>query len=294
MSILVVANAEAGSAERHQVEAGWAVLADRQGTELRWTEEPEELDEVLDDLGCRTLVVAGGDGSLHLVAQRLWDRGILEETLLGLVPLGTGNDLARGLGLPLEPQEAARVLLDGKPRSLDLLVDEEGSIAVNAVHAGLGAEAAVRSEDLKGSLGPLAYPIGAAIAGVRAGGWDLEVTLDGQRLLPADPGEGVLMVGVANGPSIGGGTLLIPEAALDDGLLDVLVVAATGAAARAAFGAALRRGEHLPRRDVAHGRGGEVRIAGDRVRYDVDGEVIEEVAERTYRLVPRAWRMLAA
>ncbi len=101
------------------------------------------------------------------------------------------------------------------------------------------------------------------------------------------------MVGVGNGKTIGGGTPLCPHAAPDDGLLDVVVVNATGAAARVAFAAALRTGRHLERGDVHHARGREVRISGDSVAHNVDGEVSDEVRERSYRLVPSAWSLLA-
>lgn len=291
MSHLLLANASAGAAQRDQVEEAHRALG-RSKVELVWSEDPDDLDPIIERLDGRTLVCAGGDGSLHVVVQRLWDRGELEQVVVALIPLGTGNDLARGLGIPLEPAAAATLALTGTPRLLDLGVDEAGTVVVNAVHAGLGAEAALKAEDLKETLGPLAYPLGAAIAAARPGGWSLTVTVDGERLVPEDPGEGMLMVGICNGPSIGGGTPLCPPARPDDGRLDVVVVAATGAAARLAFGAALREGEHLDRPDVAHRTGREVRIEGDSVRHDVDGEVSEEVGERAYRIVPEAWRLI--
>src|SRR5690606_38209198 len=139
-----------------------------------------------------------------------------------------------------------------------------GGVVVNAVHAGLGAEAAERSDSLKGALGPLAYPIGALVAGVRESGWELEVTADGA-VVHRGP---ALMVGVGNGPSIGGGTALFPGAAIDDGRADLVVVSAVGAAARVAFAAALRSGVHLDRDDVVARRAGEVVVTGDAVRHN--------------------------
>lgn len=255
------------------------------------TGSPDELDEVLADLGDRTLVVAGGDGSVHLVVQRLWQRSpeALRDVTLGLVPLGTGNDLARGLGLPLEPDEAARVVASGRVRRLDLLVADDGQVVVNAVHAGIGAVAAQRSERLKDSLGPFAYPVGALFAGVGEASWSLRVTLDGDVV---HDGE-TLMVGVANAPSIGGGARLCPGARPDDGYLDVVVSSAVERPARLAFGAALRDGAHVDRPDVVCLRGRSVTVAGDAVRHDVDGEVLDPTASRTYRVVPAAWRLLA-
>ncbi|MDP8978033.1 MAG: diacylglycerol kinase, partial [Actinomycetota bacterium] len=233
----MVANRAAGGEPGRLDRALRALRAAAEGdVSLARTGSPDELDEVLDDLGDRTLVVAGGDGSVHLVVQRLWRRSprALRDVAVGLVPLGTGNDFARGVGLPLGPGEAARVVAAGRVRPLDLLVADDGHVVVNAVHAGVGAVAAQRSERLKESLGPFAYPVGALVAGVGEASWSLRVTLDG--VLVHD--GATLMVGVANGPSIGGGARLCPGARPDDGYLDVVVSSAVERPARLAFGAA--------------------------------------------------------
>lgn len=289
MSFVLLANVDAGSAEDEQVEAARAVVAGHGPVEVARTGDVDDLDRVLDGLDGRRLIVAGGDGSMHLVLQRLHDLDRLD-TDLGLVPLGTGNDLARGLGIPLDPALAAEVAANGRTHGFDLLVDDGGGVVVNAVHAGLGAEAAQRSERMKAGLGALAYPLGALIAGVQEDGWRLQVDVDGERV-HAGEDERYLMVGVANGRSIGGGAPLCPMAEPDDGLLDVIVVGSVGAAARAAFGAALREGRHLERPDVVHRRGTEVRISGEPVRFNADGEVSEPVGDRTYRVRPGAWRL---
>jgi YegS/Rv2252/BmrU family lipid kinase len=286
----VIANGNAGSAERTAVDAALATLAERAPARLVHTTHPDELDDALASAAGHTLVVVGGDGSLHLVVARLRERGVLADTVLGLVPLGTGNDFARGVGIPLDPAEASRRLVEGRARPMDLLVDDAGGVVVNAVHAGIGAEAAERAEGLKEHLGPLAYPMATVLAGVRVEGWDLEVSVDGERLTV--PGDRVLLVGVGNGPSIGGGTHLCPGAVPDDGLLDVVVAAAVGPADRAAFGAALRQGSHLERDDVVSARGRSVRICGEAVGHDADGEVTHEVTDRTYTIDHAAWTLI--
>lgn len=289
MSFVLLANVDAGSAEDEEVEAARAVLGGHGRVEVARTGDVDDLDRVLDGLDGRRLIVAGGDGSMHLVLQRLHDRDRLD-TDLGLVPLGTGNDLARGLGIPLDAARAAEIAANGRAHAFDLLVDDGGGVVVNAVHAGLGAEAAQRSERMKKGLGALAYPLGALIAGVQEDGWRLEVEVDGERVQAGDD-DRCLMVGVANGPTIGGGAPLCPTAEPDDGLLDVIVVGAVGATARAAFGAALREGRHLERPDVVHRRGTEVRVSGEPVRFNADGEVSDPVGDRAYRVRPGAWRL---
>jgi YegS/Rv2252/BmrU family lipid kinase len=285
---LVVVNAAAGTTEQDRVEAALAVLREGGPTELVTTEDLEALSAALRDLDDRTLVVAGGDGSMHAAVGALWRDGGLSEVTLGLVPLGTGNDLATGLDIPEDPQSAARAILQGRPQTLDLITTDRNEVVVNASHAGLGAAAAGESERFKDRLGVLAYPLGALLAGVKESGWDLQVTLD-EKVVSSGS---ALMVGVANAPSIGGGTRLVPPAVPDDGLLDVIIVSAVTAAARVAFAVALRDGVHLDRDDVVHLRGTTVTIAGEPVPHDLDGEVTEDRPTCTYTVEPQAWQMV--
>jgi YegS/Rv2252/BmrU family lipid kinase len=285
---LLIANAAAGSTDRAAVDAAEERLRRAGPTEVRRTDGVESLDAALDAADGRVVVVAGGDGSVHLAVERLVALGSTTSVDVGIVPLGTGNDLARGVGLPLDAAEAAAVVAEGSARPADLFVDDDGGVIVNAAHAGLGAEAAEQASGLKDALGPLAYPVGALIAGVREGGWDLEVEVDGV-LVHRGPS---LLVGVGNGPTIGGGTQLFPGAAVDDGLADVVVSSATGPVARAAFGAALRTGDHLERDDTVSVRGREVTVRGEAVRHNADGELCDPVPRRTYRVRPGAWRLV--
>jgi diacylglycerol kinase family enzyme len=285
---LVIANAHAGSVEREALGAAVGVLSAAGPTEVRMSTDPAALDAALTGLDGRVPVVAGGDGSLHLVVNRLRRLGRLDQVTVGLLPFGTGNDLARAAGVPLDPLAAAVALTTARPRRFDLLEDDTGRVVVNAAHAGLGAKAAAAAADHKPRLGPLAYPLGALLAGLREG-WALRVSVDGT---PCATGERLLMVGVANGPTIGGGTPLCPMARADDGWLDVVTVAAVGPAARVGFAAALRGGTHLDHDDVHHLRGTRVQVSGEPVRHNTDGELDAEVTDRGYRVLPAVGSLL--
>lgn len=289
--LLAVTNASAGSTDDQRVDAALEVL--RGGADVRVAScaEPGDLDRLLDSRDGRTVVLMGGDGSVHTAVATLRRRGELSPGVpLGLVPLGTGNDLARTLGIPLDPAGAAQALLDGGPRRLDLVVDDAGGVVVNAVHLGVGAEAAARASGLKDRLGKAAYPVGSVLAAAGSTGWDLRVEVDGAHVPIDGP---VLMVAVANGRTIGGGAELAPGAEPDDGLLDVVVATSTGPLAKLGFGVALKDGEHVERDDVTALRGSTVSVTGDPFPVNADGELDGPVPSRSWTVLPGAWSLVA-
>lgn len=286
---LLVQRSDADEDDRARVDE----LARTTASEVVRTDGPEALDAVIDRLDARGLVVCGGDGSFHVAVDRLEAMGRLSDVPMALFPAGTGNDLAHTLDLPLDPAEMATLLQAGTPRRLDVLDVGARGLAVNALHAGVGVDAAVRSQDLPDGLGALAYPLGALLAGVRAEGFDGHVEVDGRPLRPEE-GDQALIVLVMNGRTIGGGHPLAPDADPGDGLLDVVVAHATGMTARAAFGLAVMRGTHVDRADVAVATGHEVHVRGHGLTWNVDGELWldEPIDDLAIRVRPGALTML--
>jgi YegS/Rv2252/BmrU family lipid kinase len=298
--ILVITNSDAGSADDERLESALAVLRERASVEVCGTSNPGELDGVLHRAGSRRIVVAGGDGSLHAVVAALHRRQELKGAVVGLLPLGTGNDFARGIGLPLDPEEAARVVLRDKPRPMDLLLDEVGEVVVNSVHVGAGAEASKRGAGVKErlgrigvgklNLGKLGYPIGALMTAAAPATVRLRVEVDGD--VVCDLADPVLMVAVGNGRSVGGGADLLPDADPTDGCLDVLVSRSTGPLARLLYAARLGFATHQHREDVHTYRGSTVWVTGGPFWCSADGEVYGPERRRTWRVEPGAYRFL--
>jgi YegS/Rv2252/BmrU family lipid kinase len=288
--LLVITNAAAGSAHEDAVDAAVGTLRERADVEVVATSSPDDCHAAVAGRGNRRVVVCGGDGSVHVIVAALHRADALDEPI-GLIPLGTGNDLARAIGVPLDPAAAARVVLDGRPRSLDLLVDDDGGIVVNAVHLGVGAEAARAAASLKPRLGRLAYLVGGVSAGATATGWHIAVRVDGEELV--DGRAKVLQVGIGLGRSVGGGSPLTPHSVLDDQLADVVVSEAIGPLARLGYGLRLRRGSHGDRPDVRTARGKQVEAVGEPFHYNTDGEVRGPVERRTWTIDPRGWQLVA-
>jgi YegS/Rv2252/BmrU family lipid kinase len=226
------------------------------------------------------LVVFGGDGTVHEVANGLPLGG--DGPLVALLPAGTGNDLARALGMPPDPVAAAGELADARPRTLDLL-DCGPRRAANGVNAGFAAAATdTLPRALKKALGPAAYVVGGVRAGIAPPTWPARVEVDGKVV----EGEALAVV-VGNGGSFGGGRWLIPDADVGDGLLDVLVVPA--AVSKAKLARHLARDNRLPG-DLPRLRGPAATVVTD-MPCRLDGEPAPTPG--SVAVLPSAWKVLA-
>ncbi len=298
--LLVITNADAGTSDEESLEVALAVLHEQASVEVAATSNPGELDGVLQRAGSRTIVVAGGDGSMHAVVAALHRRNQLAETTLALLPMGTGNDFARGTGVPLEIEDAARLILHGEARQVDLIVDETGSVVVNNVHVGMGAQASRTGQKFKSALGSvgvgavnlgkLAYPLGTLMSAFRPPNFRLRVEVDGE--VVNEFNRPVLMVAMGNGAAIGGGADITPEADPEDGRIDVMISRSVSPLAKAGYVADLARGRHHERDDVLYLRGSEISVSGEAFHVSADGEIYGPERSRTWRVEHGAYRMI--
>ena len=288
-SILLLTNVQAGSADDEKLGAAVALLRASATVEVCVTSRQGQLDDVLNSLGHRQLVVAGGDGSFHGVVAALNRRSELKKTVLGLIPLGTGNDFARAVGIPLDPEAAARAVLAGKVGPVDLVVDDAGDVVVNNVRVGMGAEASRQATKWKKRLGRPGYAIGAVKAALRPHVLRVLMRVDAE--IVADVDRPVLDISIGNGATVGGGLPVNPGADPQSGQMDVVLSFAVGPVARITYGIDLLRSRHLTRSDVLHRRGNAVSISGTAFYPSSDGETSGPVTNRTWRVEKSAFQM---
>lgn len=293
----VVVNSSAGSSEDDVVDAVVEALGASVEVEVARTSDLDDLTSALRRVPSEgTVVVLGGDGSLHAVVTALDQLDRLRDVVVGLVPLGTGNDFARTLGIePTDPVAAARQLLDSRERDVDLVRGGDGSIVVNAAHVGVGAEAAIAAKPWKERFGIVGYAVGAISSGFSAEGFRGEVHVDGSAV--GVRGR-LLQVAVGNGRYVGGGAPLLPNADLFDGQLDVVVSWADTPLRRLKYAWKLRSGRHVEGDDTEPLRGTSVSVLvrGSALVKGIpginDGELTDPATTHTWKLDPAAWRLL--
>jgi YegS/Rv2252/BmrU family lipid kinase len=288
--VLAIANANAGSSTDEAQETALTVLRKGLDVTLVSTSSPDDLEQALSDHpDITTVVVLGGDGSLHAVVAALHAAGRLGDVTVGLVPMGTGNDYARSIDLPLEPDAAAQVVVDGHVQNVDLVFDGDDNVVVNAAHIGIGAEAAAKAKPWKKMLGPAGYAVGALITGFGTHSAKVEIYLDGEPLPARDK---VLQVAVGNGRYVGGGAELLPKAVPTDGVLDVSISYSVGVWQRLSYAWHLRRGEHPNRDDVVYRTCTSVEVRGEALRCTTDGELTSPSRVHQWRIEPGAMSLL--
>ena len=228
-------------------------------------------------------VTLSGDGLVGCVA------GVLREfpdCVLGILPGGRGNDTARMLGIPLAIEPACEIIAHGAQRDLDV-GDVEGRSFIGIASLGLDSDANRIANEAPSRLGRLVYVYGAlrALAAWKPAAFELR--LDGEPVACSG-----YCVAVCNSGYYGGGMHIAPDASLDDGLLDVVLIAAHS---KRGFLRNLPKafsGTHVRHPAVRVLRGRELRVDADRpFTVYADGDPIGDTPV-TIRVVPHALRVL--
>ncbi|MBI2395764.1 MAG: diacylglycerol kinase family lipid kinase [Deltaproteobacteria bacterium] len=241
--------------------------------------------------GAPLIVAGGGDGTVSAVARGLI--GVRKPVRLAILPLGTGNDLARSLSVPLDVPGALAAIEADRERVIDVIAvepdDGPRTFAINMAAGGFSGQVdEVLSAELKARWGPLAYVWSAAKVLPDLTGYETTLAFD----------DGVaarvaaLNVIVANARTCGGGWCVAPCADLEDGLLDVFIVRWARALDLARVALHLARGHYTEDEEVLHRRARAVRVeTRPPMWFNVDGELVSKAAV-TFRVVPRALRVI--
>ena len=233
-------------------------------------------------MGGETVVALSGDGLLGVLADALRD---LDGAVLGILPGGRGNDLARVLGIPEDPEAACAVIAHGIARPIDLGVVsglEPGAVSrafVGIASVGFDSDANRIANEAPAWLGSFVYAYGAlrALLYWRPARFEIELDSSGER-----HSFQAYTVGAANSRTYGGGMRAAPDAMLDDGLLDVLALESVS---KLTFLTKILpkvfRGAHVREPGVRVYRAREVLIEADRpfVMY-ADGDPIGDLPVR--------------
>lgn len=261
------------------------------------SEDPDEAGHKLGqalDHGALRVVAIGGDGTARAVAEVLLKRGLGRRVTFGLVPVGTGSDFARSLDLPKDPLQALDLALHRPGRPIDAIaVETDGgrrSFCLNIASAGLSGAVDLEVNRRRGASGPLSYllPTLGALASYRPA--PCRVWADG-RLLVDGP---FFVVAMANGRYFGKGMKVAPNASVDDGLLDVVVVPPVPLWQLPWRLPQFYSGRHVRVPGVLTVRASEVRVEPPSpfFPYDLDGETLDAEAAG-FRLLPGALRFVS-
>ncbi len=238
LRVSILFNPGAGSAAEEELAE---LVAQRPGWCVELTDSPEDLHERVGrviESGAEVVVAAGGDGTIHAVAQALIESG--SDAVMGVLPFGTANDFARSLGLGGR-KGAVDALVVGETRRLDVIRvhfdDGTRRSFVNIASGGLAPRIGEALDDeTKSRWGALAYARGAIAVAGEATVYDVRVQCDDE------PAIAVRAVGAAfaNGRMCGGGMNVAPTADMEDGLLDVVLLEESSVAALATLAARMK------------------------------------------------------
>jgi diacylglycerol kinase (ATP) len=297
MRALVLVNTNTAGSKMREIRR-WA--QSRSDIGVRGTADNRDAQQAVRDAieeGLERLIVAGGDGSLHVVANELLERTAEKPSplVLGLVPVGTGNDLARTLRVPFRVQKALEVAADATPTCIDVLrghrrKSDASMWIVNAAAGGFSGDVdLVVTRKRKDRWGALAFLVGAAEVASEMKEHEVNIRFTGRVENVGEPGDVTTAVKTtavkgwagtcvnivcANGRTIGGGRRVAPVASLTDARMDVVIVRSGPLRQLAGAATKLLTGSWLDHPLIDHFRADRVDITADPgLLFNVDGEL---------------------
>ena len=247
--------------------------------------QAKQLAESAYQNGERFIVAVGGDGTVNEVASALYDK---PDAIMGILPFGTGNDFAKAVNIPSEPEAAARVLTDGAAHRMDVGL-ANGTPFINVAGIGFDVDVLINTEKYKKRFhkGMLPYFLGIIKTLLHIKKLPAVITSDGK-----EQQKNILLCAVGNGTHYGGGMAVTPKALTDDGLFDVCVIKNACLPRLLLILPGFIKGRHLKSKLVDYYRASEVKINCARLPLQLDGEVGVEHAPVEYKILPQALNMM--
>ncbi len=241
--------------------------------------------------GYRYMIAVGGDGTVNEVANGILGSTTASSIALGVISTGTGSDFARSVGIPRHYVDICSSLISGRKSLIDVGVVEYRSkgqslrrFFVNSAYIGFGATVVEATERLPKYLGGT-IPYVAGLLRTFLGYQNKSVIL---RIGDKVETTRILMVLVANGSYVGGGMHVAPEARLNDGLLDVMIIGDTGKFELLKALPRVYKGTHITHPKVRMERAANISVeSSERVLVSADGELLGE-GPASFRLMPAA------
>ncbi len=276
------------------------IIAEHGGADWSGTVYPTHATELARQAaldGYELVIAMGGDGTVHEVVNGLMQVPPEKRPVLGVVPVGSGNDFAYSIGIPLQADRALAHALIHEPSPLDIAVmtDENGRKEFFDNTAGIGFDSVVtiRSHKLPIVRGFLMY-LTAVIQTIilNHDPLSMQVESDGEKWE-----QQTLMVTICNGPREGGGFLLAPEAKNDDGILNYVMVKKCGRLTMFQLVPEFMKGTHMRFPQIKMGTGKSLKFTSDRPMYiHADGEIYTSFGSNikglTFEILPQALRVV--
>jgi diacylglycerol kinase (ATP) len=242
------------------------------------------------EAGYDLIIAAGGDGTINEIINGFaidFARG-----RLGIIPLGTGNDLARTLAIPADPLAALNIVMSGAEHRLDLMRAETASQSTYGINVAAGGFSGqvdeVLTDELKANWGPLAYLLGAARVVPDLASYKTTIAWEDGSVERVE----AMNIVVANGRTVAGGFQVAPLANPEDGLLDVIIVRYGDVLDLAGVAARLLAGNYLRSEQVMHRKARRLHIASQPgMWFNVDGELFTSQPV-TFTVMPQALRVV--
>jgi diacylglycerol kinase (ATP) len=289
MKIYVIANPNSGTADGEALQQGLKRLGDATIRTTRQSGDAKHFAAEAVSSGYDMVIAAGGDGTLNEVVNGLADG--FDKVTLGLVPLGTGNDFARSIGMPTEIDAAIEIIAAGATQMVDVVrvSSDQQRYFINISSGGFsGLVDENLTDEMKQTWGPLAYLRSAAAALPDLSEYHMSLVLDDTETLSLT----AFNVIIANARFVAGGIPVAPKALLDDGLADVLIIPAASMPQLALLVPQVLLGAHMDSELITFRRARKLSVESHPgMWFNTDGELVGN-EPAVFEVLPRALRTI--